>query len=286
MSCPDSNSPIDIRPTEAGKCESKCQYSFSYSNSKCNATINSDYIKLSYDNQTNPPVVFNQQQYIVKESKLFTPSLHSYSGNKYEGELIIIHTSLSGNKPLLVCVPIKKSYSSTSTSSLFLKTLVDTLSNNGPSNNNETVSIGTYNLNDFIPKKPFYSYNGNEPYQPCTEMVNFIVYHPLQFSISMDESSYNTLTKLIANNQYDVKTNTKFFFNKKGSLSNDASNDIYIDCQPVGETNEETTIVSSSSSNSIDYNTIFKSNAFKIFAGVIVFIIILYVTKKILLSFN
>ena len=67
---------------------------------------------------------YNAIGYDVQEIRLYIPSLHSYNNSKTDGEFIIIHSSNTGSNPLLVCIPIK-SNNTTSVSSLFFQTLID-----------------------------------------------------------------------------------------------------------------------------------------------------------------
>ena len=83
MSCPNATAPIDISLSKiTGKCDYKCSYSFNYNNSSCVATNRREYLKLSYDKSSSPPVLYNSSGYDVEEIRLYIPSLHSYSGTK------------------------------------------------------------------------------------------------------------------------------------------------------------------------------------------------------------
>ena len=105
MSCPNSNSPIDINIRSiSGNCDLKCAYNFKYPISSCNATNRGDYLSLSYDAFSNPPATYNTKPYNVTEIRIYIPSLHSFVGKKTAGEIVIIHNSTSGGNSLLVCV--------------------------------------------------------------------------------------------------------------------------------------------------------------------------------------
>ena len=120
MSCPNATGPIDISMSKIkGKCDLKCAYHFDYNNSSCVATNQGEYISLAYDKSSSPPVIYNALGYYVKEIRIFCPSLHSYNGEKTDGEFIIIHTSNTGEKPLLVCIPIQSNNVSNSISMFF-----------------------------------------------------------------------------------------------------------------------------------------------------------------------
>jgi carbonic anhydrase len=278
MSCNSSNSPIDISSSKSsGKCDLKCDYKFSYKNSSCVGKNMGDYISLSYDNASSSLVVFNSIQYIVKEVRIYHPSLHSFNGNKLDAEMVIVHTSNTGETPLLVCIPVRISNSS-SASAIFFTNVVSSMSTNAPSEGDSTTIKMNYNLNLLVPKKPFYSYTGNEPYQPCSGKVNYIVYDGSDGYIDIQEKVYNNLIKIVKENYYTVKEGIKFFYNSKGP-NTASSDDIYIDCQPVGQSEDTITISENSSntySNDYSFESLKNNDIFKFFIAIIIFFIIIY----------
>ena len=286
MSCPNATAPIDISMSKIiGKCDLKCAYSFHYSNSSCIATNRGDYLSISYDKSSSPPVLYNATGYDVQEIRLYIPSLHSYNDSKTAGELIIVHTSNTGSRPLLVCIPIKSNNTS-SVSALFFKTLIDTVSSTAPSDGESTtVNIPKFNLDLLVPKKPFFSYSGTEPYQPCSGNVDYIVFGPLQGSLDMMPDSLTKLQSIILSNPYDIKTGPNLFYNDKGpSVGGAGSDEIYIDCQPVGSSDETTEIVTDMGSSPYP-ETIsewLNNPLVRLFLGSLLFIVILYVTKLLL----
>jgi carbonic anhydrase len=286
MSCPNATAPIDISISKIrGKCALKCSYSFHYSNSSCIATNRGEYISISYDKSSSPPVLYNAIGYDVQEIRLYIPSLHSYNNTKTDGELIIVHTSNTGSKPLLVCIPIKSNNTS-SISAQFFKTLIDTVASNAPSDGETTtVNMPKFNLDFFVPKKPFFSYSATEPYQPCSENVDYIVYAPLEASLDMIPETLKKLETIITSNSYNVKTGPNLFYNEKGpSMGGAGGGEIYIDCQPVGSSEDTTDIITDMGSSPYPTNISdwLKNPLIKLFLGSIIFIIILYIVKYLL----
>jgi carbonic anhydrase len=284
MSCPNATAPIDISMSKIkGNCVLKCSYGFHYGNSSCIATNRGDYISIAYDQSSSPPVLYNATSYNVKEIRLYTPSLHSYNNVKTDGELVIVHNSNIGAKPLLVCIPIK-SNNSTSNSSMFFKTLVDTVASNAPVDGETTnVNIPTFNLDLLVPKKPFFSYSATEPYQPCIENVDYVVFDPLQRSLDIMTDTLSKLQTIISSNSYDIKTGPNLFYNDKGP-SLGTGDDIYIDCQPVGSSNETVEVVTDMGTS--PYPSTIKdwlnNPLVKLILGSLLFIILLYVIKYLL----
>jgi carbonic anhydrase len=280
MSCPSATAPIDISLSAiTGKCDLKCSYSFTYNNSSCVATNRGDYISLSYDKSSSPPVLYNTTSYDVQEVRIYIPSLHSYSGSKSDGELIIVHTSNTGANPLLVCIPIK-SNNTASVSAMFFKMVVDTVANSAPADGESTtVNVPKYNLTAFVPNKPFFSYSATEPYQPCSASVEYIVYVPLNAALDMAPDTLKKMESIISTNPYDIKTGPKLFFNETGPRKGGTGDEIYIDCQPVGESEETTDVVVEESDGSIDIENLLDNPIVKILLGSLVFIVILYGIK-------
>lgn len=276
MSCLTSNAPIDIIPSNSsGICDTKCDYKFKYQNSSCVGKNLGKYILLSYDNSSSV-VTYNMIHYNVDQVRIYSPSLHSFNGNKTDAEMIIIHISNTGEAPLLVCLPIKISNSSTS----MLSTIISTMQRNAPTEGDSTtIMMNDYNLGKIIPKGEFHTYVANEPYQPCSEMVNYIVYDANNSSLSITKDVHDNLIEIIADSGIKSKVNgtVQFFTNPKGSNTM-TEDDIYIDCSPVGESEENTTVVNNyNSDNDNSWNNLKKNVGFQMFIGIILFAIILII---------
>jgi len=287
MSCPIATAPIDISMSKIkGNCILKCSYSFHYNNSSCIATNRGEYISISYDKYSSPPVLYNATGYDVQEIRLYIPSLHSYNNSKTNGELIIIHNSNTGEKPLLVCIPIKSNNTS-SESALFFQKLINTVASSAPSDGETTtVNVPKFNLDLLVPKKPFFAYSATEPFQPCSADVDYIVFSPLQASLDIMPETLTKLESIITSNSYDVKTGPNLFYNEKGPLTGNVDGQIYIDCQPVGSSEETTEIITDMGTSiyptNMNMSDWLKNPFVKLFFGSFIFIIILYFVKYLL----
>ena len=280
MSCPNSNSPIDIDINNiAGKCDYKCAYHFKYPISSCNATNRGDYLSLQYDEFTNPPVIYKDKPFNVTEIRIYNPSLHSFSGKKTAGEIIIIHNSSKGGKSLLVCIPLVES-NTNSKASTCLTTIIDTMTTT-KDGDTESVPITDFTLNDFVPKNPFFSYTALQPYQPCVEEVEFIVFGALKSACNISSDTLLKLKSINKPNTYTIKKGPLLFFNSKGPrLTTTGNDDIYIDCRPTGSSEEEV-IVTHDVSNTppFTFDMIIKSPAFQFIICFILIVVIIYILK-------
>lgn len=286
MSCINSTAPVDIDINNiAGKCDLKCNYNFQYNNSACIATNKGTYISLSYDNTSNPSVIYNSSGYNVKEVRLYSPSIHTYNGARTEAELVIIHNSITGLNPLLVCVPIKLN-DVDAVDSTILSIILKTTSNNAPNEDETTnVNIQNYNLNAFVPKTSYFSYKATLMYQPCDGNIDYIVFSPSQKYINISTNALEILQNITTKHKYRVSNNpSKLYFNTKGSKAYTTNNDIYIDCQPVTQENsieqENVIFTGTNASSSSKPTDIMKNKYFQFFLGMLFFLLIFFIVSR------
>jgi len=233
MDCPTATAPINIvKSLNSGDCDLKCDFQPGYQPTSVYAENRGVFIRLTFDSDNNPPVVFNKEKYNVSEARLYQPSLHRYGGTQLPAELIISHQNTSQNKELLVCVPIIDSSSSAG--------IVDSLINQVAIRANSlggktSIGVNNFTLSDLVPMKPYYSYTGTLPYFPCMkDGVDYIVYGQ-QYAIEIQSSSLKKLKKVIMANSYHPHKNPDgFFYNKNGPTLGDIDGDIYIECNPTG----------------------------------------------------
>ena len=287
--CSSTTSPTNIDVANiVGTCDLKCNLQIKYTNSACRATNNGDYISLSYDRTNVLPVTYNSISYYVSDIRIYTKSLHTYGKENSDAEIIILHSSDSGATPLAICVPIKVSNNNSKSAGIFNK-IISTMSKSAPTKSDTTnVPIDNYNMNYIVPLKPFFTYNANTPFQPCVGAMNFIVFSPEDYTADMSQESYDILEKIVSSNEYRPRNGAKVFYNKDGPNTGSADEDkIYIDCQPVGASNE-TTFVSKDNSEPfiINWESI-KTNIFlQIIIAAFGFLIIFYAISLLLGYFN
>jgi hypothetical protein len=294
LSCPKSTAPININTSATVvNCTLKCEYKFNYKDSYCSAKNMGEYISLTYDALSSDNVIYNLTKYTVQEIRIYWKSLHTFNGSSADGEIIVIHTSNTGKPPLLVCVPIIRG-NSDSVATGKLNTILDNVSDLAQTLNDVTGTIPdlTYNLNSFIPKKPFYMYTATAPYKPCyTQTFNYIVFPPSSdANIYMSQNKYDTILKKVTiAHTYKVKPITNaaknfLSYNSKGPLAIN-SDEIYIDCKPVGESDEKKTVVTNVGSGlSIDVNaaSVFNNIFIQIIIGSLIFVLFILIVSKFL----
>lgn len=263
MNCLYSKSPINIDINNiSGNCDGKCSLTYKYEDSSCVATNKGNYLLLSYDASKTPPVIYNYANYNVKEIRLYFPSLHKYNGTNTDGEMVIVHNSNTSSKGLLICVPIQFINSDAQIDSpkrMQIMNVLNAISKNVIKNapvfgEKTTVPLDTnvnFNLSDFVPKKPFFSYSSNEPFEPCGGTYDFVVFHPTEWFLIMEDNK--ELKQILKPHDIDVvDEGVKLFYNPKGPV--ESSEQIYIDCQPVS-TSDETILVEAEDSEQMKIET-------------------------------
>jgi carbonic anhydrase len=264
---------INISATNvAGKCHLKCSYNFKYSESNSTAKNNSVMINLTYDSTSTTSVIFNDQKYVVGNISIVSPSIHLFDGSSLPGEIIIEHNPVQGGNNLKVCVPINSS-SESSNSTKIITNIIQTVASNAPSEGDSTNLNMSFNLQDIIPRKPFYMYQDRNN-------TDWIVFGAIN-AIPLSSSTITTLQQIII--PFPIPTpGGSLFYNSKGPRSGVSIGDgIYISCNPTGSSEDETSVeYTKSNTTSIDISNIFQNPLFKIIIiviiGCLLFILIFY----------
>ena len=262
---------IDITPKNiSGKCDLKCAYNFKYLESNSTAKNNGVMISLSYENGSIPPVLFNNQKYIVSNIMLVSPSIHTFNGSQASAEIIIYHSPEIGGPQLNVAIPIISS-SESSTASNLITEIIESVATNAPSKGNTTnLNLNGFTLQNIVPNKPFYSYTESDKNE-------WIVFGIL-FAIPLNSKTLKILSQIIT--PFPLPTIVgKLFLNSSGPNTTGMLGDgIYISCKPTGSSEEETTVEYSKNTPSYDFSNITNSpNAMliiQIVIGCIIFIIV------------
>ena len=232
MSCDSATAPINIVKSIASKCDLKCSVKFNYDVTSVRAENKGDYVRLAFDPQTIPPVLFNAQKYIVQEARIYQPSLHTFGGQQMAAEMVITHQNQTSNQNLLVCVPISNGGGESSSLDVIIKQVTQKANTKGSSTN---ITGSTFSLKQIVPNKPFYNYAGTLPYPPCNGTYEYIVFDKTNALIIAD-NTWNNLTKIITPSVYSTHNPVGgLFYNDIGPSSLADGDDIYIECNPTGD---------------------------------------------------
>lgn len=269
MSTPASqNFAVDIsKQNVKGQCDYKCAYSFNYGTSNSIATNQGEYLSLSYENKSTPPVKYNSLEYKVDNVRIYFPSLHTFNGRQTDGELIIEHTPATTGNKLLVCVPIVKGDLSNNNTDM-LNHIVYEVTKKTPNVNETTNVFSGFKLNTFIPKNGYYVYTGPMPYQPFNSTVDYIVFDSYEGAIRIGKDTLFDMKDIIKDSRYVIKTGGKLFYNNKHP-NQSKDNKIYIKCSPTGSSGE-TNVVKNKGGNT-SANRILNSDPVNILISTIIF---------------
>ena len=261
---------VNISPQNVqGKCDAKCTYEYDYPNTNLVATNIGTMIMLKSDN-SRPSVVYNTEKYEVSCVFISCPSVHLFNNSNLDGEILIEHECVTGGPKLIVCVPIKVSGESTP-ATILLTTIINNVAANAPSSGETTnINISDFTLNDIVPKKPFYSYTGNDMSDSAS---NFIVFGAIE-SIPLSSTTISSLGSIISASTINTQANGLFYNSTgPGKKNNDG---IYISCKPTGSSEDTTTITNTSTSNSSDsiWNNPTGKMVIEIIIGIVLFLIL------------
>jgi len=278
---PQKQIPVNIsKSSMVGNCDEKCAYSFKYQISPtCNATNYHSYISLSYDGGTASPAVFNNFSYNVNNIEIYSPSVHKFNNQFVDAEIIINHVSNSTGAPLLICIPISVSGIAT-TGSQIITDIITAVSSNPlkPRDPAITINVNNYNLEDIVPKDPYFYYIGK------TQNANIIVFN-IGSAIAISQSAITNLQSIISQSNIVVAPgiDNSLFYNQSGPSSSAILDDgIYIDCKPTGDS-EEMTDVPFTKATYYDLSSYVSSDVFILLAGSIAFMALIYLINKFIL---
>lgn len=216
----------------AGECNLKCSYSFQYSNSSCVAKNTGSSINLSYDESNVAPVTYNGNKYKVSNVSISAGSNFLFNGKKPAGLVKIEHTPIVAGPQINVIIPIVYGNSYMPSSNILTKIISDAAKQVPKNGNKSVISVDNYNLNNIVPKKPFYSFSQDD-------RLDYIAYG-IEHAITIDAATMAKLNGIVTAISFIFSTSDvgELFYNSKGPASNATSDDIYIDCQPVNVSEE------------------------------------------------
>lgn len=209
MSTCNATAPIDI-PTNASTKPITAKFNCVYDINMCSGasvTISSDATYASIIcSGSSSSISFSGYTYMPTEIRIYSPSLHTYSGSPANAEMLIVHASSDSNSGLIVSIPITMT-SSPGTGNLDLTAVVqaiNTISASTMAINASAPINNNIDANSFIPAKPYYVYYGTLPYDSCSGNYYYAVFTD---PISVQGPLSNLVTSNIATVPQSMKTN-------------------------------------------------------------------------------
>jgi len=234
---------------------------------------------------------------------MYFPSIHSYKNTKADGEMLIVHNGNGSN--CIVSIPIRSKLPTTSGEKT-LTTILDNVISGIPNKNESTsLNISNFNISSLVPLNvPYYFYQGQLVFEPCTQNYNYIVLDKSDYSINIDPSVIKNITNVFKQSSGAVAPpkNLKILSYNKNGASNvelEGDNDIYIECKPVqtmgiddlvGEATEASSLstlsndIKNDSTSRMSFEELSKNPAFDVIVS-FVGMFIIYVGGKYALSY-
>jgi hypothetical protein len=145
------------------------------------------------------------------------------------------------------------------------------------------LNILLFNLKYIIPNKPFFTYTNTSNVGPG----NYIVFDLLN-AISLNNDTFLKLNKIIS--EFPLPTpGESLFYNSKGPNHNNKEDNIYISCNPTGNSEKEETVSFKKAKNetiSLDISKIMSSSYFIYLMYALIFIIILMIISGLIGSLS
>jgi len=262
-----------------GKCDLKCAYNFKYTSSSGAAFNNTDSISIQLENR-NPVVLYNKQKYGPFMIAIRYPSICLYNDKLADAEIMIIHAPVEGGRWLNVLIPIKISSDTTPATTAITK-IIKSVSVSAPSAR-ETVEISGFNLQNIVPKKPFFNLD-------YAGFYDIIAFGGLD-AIPISSSTMDTLKQIIKPSIYKFTKAEAFhngggglFYNSSGpnTTTTELGKGIYISCNPTGNSTETTEVTYDKNEMDYDMTNILEDPTFilvvQTIIACVVFVIIFYI---------
>lgn len=159
------------------KCNKKCKLTYFFKDSGIVARNMGTHILIEFDDTETVSAEYSSpdtlicrnggvSKLVVKEIRLYFPSLHTYKEATVPGELFLVLNNTQGGRNLIISFPITNSHGTLPYTSSVLSEVVTFLGTNGNSEGQGgNVKGMSVSLNRFIPKNTgYYSYVGHLPW--------------------------------------------------------------------------------------------------------------------------
>ena len=286
-----ATSPIDITNNYNSTCDLKCKYSFKYPLSNLNLTNKGGFLYITPENFNDTPVTYNSNRYNVRGIRLYRKSLHTYGGKNADAELLIIHNNVNGSDILIVSIPIMVGSGNPKSSAIFDTIIAEVAKTANSVGKQTSLNNVTFTLDQLIPMKPYFSYNGTLPYSPFDGTNSYLVFN-IDNAISMSTSAFQSFSNIIAESTSQINpVKNGLYYNEKGPTyfsPSGISEEIFIECLPTGSSGE--VLIEKNKSNETVFNNQKIKNIVnnKIFQGIFIALLIilaLFMLKMLFYSF-
>jgi hypothetical protein len=261
---------MNISPSDiTNKCDEKCLFTYNYTLvNSVNISNSGTCFIISYSS-SNPPVTFNNLGYNLQNISIYFPSLHTFNTTTEVGEIVMNHTCQTNQTNILnICIPI---ISNGGLSCQLFNNIVACILGKSVYNTEDTTTITSSsatsyslpnsNFNTFLTltsPAPYYYYSQSK----TQDVIVFGLNNGISLTSALSavgSTSSSDITSLVSpETSILFPSVSKLYYNSDGPSVDYGDDNIYIDCQPVNQSNEQTLefksikdIFSSSSTNKL-----------------------------------
>lgn len=212
-----SSTPANINIDISDKCDLKCRLILGYPNEGVNISSKEDsnFLEISSTKLIFQPgnanITYNTATVSLNTIHIVKPSLHTYASKRIDAELILSH----GDGNTLLCIPI--------ISTSFTGILDDTLERL------ENSEASYLNMDNIVPKKPFYAYTGGIN---GGSGMNIIVFEKRD-ALTISKKRLELLTSHDRKHKFEVDNDEKISYNKNGPENQKLDKSFPITCEPI-----------------------------------------------------
>ncbi len=191
-------SPIDVKTSQDSETQSSLV--FHYESSPVHVVNNSHTVQVNY--KAGSMVLFNGQEYELRQFHFHDPSEHHIDGKGYPIEMHLVHQSHSGH--LLVIGVLIQSGKQNPILDQAGKWIEQKLGHRIPIEGEDIRSGLVLNVKDLLPKDTnhFYSYHGSLTTPPCSEGVQWII---LKEHIEVSEGQVQRFVRTLGPNARPIQ---------------------------------------------------------------------------------
>jgi hypothetical protein len=242
---------ISITNNSSYKCIEKCDCILYSAKSNYNAKNENNAKFIITPEEDVSKINFYGKNKALVNISIYSPSIHYFpNATSVDGEMI-----LEFKDNAAICIPFGKSGPNTHGSNL-LASIITICNNQLTDSSSATRNIPEFSLVDLIPI--------NKPFQTYDALPWRIIVFSYNSSIYLNDTACKNLANLLKNkptipeycyqknvNIYTVGKNTPVsqFTNQDGISNGNVGDDIYIDCSPTGQSDEEEVLINKTNSN-------------------------------------
>ena len=237
-----STTEMNITPSAiTNMCDEKCLFTYSYPivNTVNISNNGSNYI-ITYSSST-PPVTFNNLGYNLQNVSIYFPSLHTFNNTSEVGEIVMNHICQTNQSNLLsICIPVLLNEG---VSCPLFNDIIACCLGNSSYNQEDTSPITSSSASSYsLPNADFNTFinlvSSPTYYYYNESSTQDVIVFSLNSGILLSSNQSSVTTYVNPSTTILFPSVSQLYYNSDGPTVDYGDGDIYIDCQPVNQSNE------------------------------------------------